>query len=350
MQHFKKKRLAIVGSFGYGKSGLDGQTIKTHSVYRLLEEKAIEYKITKVDTLDHRFTKVVTGIWNILCCSKLIMMPAHRSLATLFPICYILSKIFHFDIIIICIGGWQYEFFVGGDKWKPHKTSMQMSKKIKLFMPELQFVDINLRKDLGFRNTKVFPNFRFFESLTVSQPNNNEPLKCVFMARVNKRKGYPDLFKAFSILNQKNRNITLSIFGTIEDEERDDFFTALQNSENIEYGGEIESSRVPHTLSQFDVLLLPTHYYTEGFPGSILDAYIAGLPVIVSKWKHAYEFVEEGKTGLIYKFDDDGVLLAKSIIHLDNRRDLLNKMKIHAKEAAWQYSSEVAWLTIKDNL
>ena len=346
----RKKRIVVVGSFGYGISGLDGQTIKTQNVFRLIQERAPDTRLNKVDTLEirHRFSKLITGIWNILSCSKMVMLPADNSLAVLFPMCYVLSFLFKFEIILICIGGWQPEFFVGGTRWRAHRMSMRMCRKIKMFMPEMSSVERTLREELGFSNTRVFPNFRFVTSRALSDFNNGAPLQCVFMARVNKMKGYIDLFSAFSMLRKIGCFARLSIFGSIANEDTNDFYKLLAQADNVHYGGEIEPSKVNEVLSRFDVLLLPTHYFTEGFPGSVLDAYYAGIPVIVSEWKYAHEFVEDGKTGLIYPFGDEGELLADSILKLDAQRDSLNQMKNNARNAIVDFSDETAWEAIKD--
>lgn len=52
-------------------------------------------------------------------------------------------------------------------------------------------------------------------------------------------------------------------------------------------------------------MLLPTHYYTEGLPGSVLDAYMSGIPIIVSRWKHASEFVKMVKRVLLFHLKTD---------------------------------------------
>ena len=39
------------------------------------------------------------------------------------------------------------------------------------------------------------------------------------------------------------------------------------------------------TLKNYFALVFPTRFYTEGIPGTIIDAYYAGVPVIASKWE-----------------------------------------------------------------
>ena len=115
----------------------------------------------------------------------------------------------------------------------------------------------------------------------------------------------------------------------------------------MKYYGPLEPSEINTTLEKYDVMLLPTHFYTEGLPGSILDAYISGIPVIVTKWKHASEFVEDGVTGLIIPFDDDGSSLDEAVLRLYNDTELLQKMKTNAQRKWHEYSADRAWELIQ---
>lgn len=56
-------------------------------------------------------------------------------------------------------------------------------------------------------------------------------------------------------------------------------------------------------LSGYFALLFPTQYYTEGIPGTIIDSYAAGVPVISARWKSYADVVIEGVTGLGYEFN-----------------------------------------------
>ena len=77
---------------------------------------------------------------------------------------------------------------------------------------------------------------------------------------------------------------------------RSDFY----GCRNVRYEGVINPQNVPQVIRQYDALLLPTHYEKEGYPGAILEAYEAGLPVIVSNWPTIREIVDES-CGLLIK-------------------------------------------------
>ena len=65
------------------------------------------------------------------------------------------------------------------------------------------------------------------------------------------------------------------------------------------YGGELKPEEVRAILMNYDVLVLPTWYEGEGYPGIIVEAYSVGLPVVASRWKDIPEIIEEGKTGFL---------------------------------------------------
>ena len=57
-------------------------------------------------------------------------------------------------------------------------------------------------------------------------------------------------------------------------------------------------------MKYYFALLFPTRFYTEGIPGTILDAYAAGIPVICSRWESCADVVDDGVTGITYPFED----------------------------------------------
>ena len=61
--------------------------------------------------------------------------------------------------------------------------------------------------------------------------------------------------------------------------------------------------------------MFPTYYAGEGFAGTLIDAYSAGIPVIASDWKYNSEIVNES-VGFVYKTGDQGafVELLKTIV------------------------------------
>lgn len=342
----KKKKICVLGAFGYYNNKLDGQTVKTRNISQLLREHK-ELKVYDYDTLKVKQTKnpllILKLLKYLIISNTVIMVPADNSLEKLFPIIHKLSKLLRYKLIITCVGGWQIDFFEGTYKFTPHHKLLEISKKIHAFLPEMENVNKVLIEKYGFKNTEVFPNFRFIDDFKVLS-NTNKTLKLVYMARINRNKGYDVIFNFAELIKKECLNITIDFYGQIEPNDEIDYINKINNFNDIvKYKGFLKPNEIHTTLSGYDVLLLPTKYYTEGFPGSVLDAYIAGIPVIVSEWKHSHEFVKQGISGIIVPFENNQEDFNNAILSLYKDRDKLNEMKNAAKRESIKYTPQAAW-------
>jgi glycosyltransferase involved in cell wall biosynthesis len=86
-------------------------------------------------------------------------------------------------------------------------------------------------------------------------------------------------------------------------------------------------------------MLFPSFYKGEGFPGVILDAYIAGLPVIASDWNMNSEVVKNGETGIIIP-PDNPFEFAQAMIWMMRNKEKLQEMKIKSNELAYKYDAD----------
>ena len=67
----------------------------------------------------------------------------------------------------------------------------------------------------------------------------------------------------------------------------------------IHYNGTVPFDKSVDVLKYYFALLFPTYYEGEGFAGTLIDAYSAGVPVIASDWKYNSELVNEN-VGYVY--------------------------------------------------
>lgn len=132
---------------------------------------------------------------------------------------------------------------------------------------------------------------------------------CTF-SRVMQEKGIADAVKTVIEVNQSlwRTVFSLDIYGQV-DENQTDWFEELRKIflDYIRYGGLIPFDRSVETLKEYFALLFPTYYEGEGFAGTLIDAYSAGVLVIASDWKYNTELVNEN-VGYVYKTRDNTAL------------------------------------------
>ena len=94
-------------------------------------------------------------------------------------------------------------------------------------------------------------------------------------------------------------------------------------------------------VKQYDALLFPTLFYTEGIPGTIIDSYSAGVPIMTSLWVNSGDVFWEGETGWGYPFGEKGGL-KKLIVRFLNNPDAFFAMQDMCIDKAKLFSKENA--------
>lgn len=320
------KKILVLGYFGYLTNQLDGQTVKTRDVYRLAKEQLTDCDVEYFDTQSLQKSKLLLFkmFFKVMCCKTLFYLPAHNNLKVFFPVIFILSQLFRFKIHYFVVGGWLREYLT---HLPIHRF---MLGRIKGIHTETKRLKKELEDYYSFYNVDIFPNFRFFEF--TPKPSESEKLRIVFMARVMKQKGLDWIFDLADYISEHNLQDKYSItfFGPETEEEKEYFENNVAKYDFAEYKGTLQPKEIHETLSKYDVMLLPTHFYTEGLPGSVADAYISGIPVIVTEWKHSHEFVDDGKSGYIVPFENGKQQMINRVISLEEDRTLLRRMKANA--------------------
>ena len=336
------KKILVLGYFGYINNQLDGQTIKTRDVYNILKKNSDE-KIYFFDTQSFKHSKLNFFKMMILLSrvDVVFYLPAHNNLKYLFPLIFFFTKMINIKLNYLVVGGWLFDFL----KNKPiHRYILTRIQAIYLETDDLL---LNLRK-YNFKNIYKLYNFRVIDYpiLNLEEPIEID-IKLVFMARVQPEKGLGVIFDLDMKLKElKLDNVCIDVYGPVLDSYKDEFFNKI-NTSSINYCGVIQPEDIYSVLQRYDIMLFPTKYYTEGFPGTILDAYISGLPVIATNWLNAKEFIDDNKTGYIVDFDNDQLFVRKVIELVKNPSEILNlKKNVEVKRDS--YSADKAWEVLKN--
>ncbi len=175
------------------------------------------------------------------------------------------------------------------DKAIWHSTSneetMQICKKL------------NVQKD-KIKQIEVLPtNIINKEYKSVKKENE---LKCVFISRICEKK---NLLAAIRYVKNAEQNITLDIYGFIEDKK---YWKRCEKEigdlRRIKYCGEIEPNKVVETFSKYNLFLFPT--YSENYGHVIAEAMMGGCPVLISN-QTPWNDVEKENAGFVIKLGND---------------------------------------------
>ena len=304
-------QVTLIGHFGKKGIHVDGQTVKTRMIFDVLCSHLGEQQVRVVDTQGRFKAVILAAFWALkaFCSSKhIIMMPAHNGLKLLGPILSSLKKFFkQRGLHYVVIGGWLPEVL------RQKKHLLKALKRFDGIYVETQTASRALM-DLGLDSVYILPNFKALNPISEQELHHTlkPPYRFCIFSRVMPQKGIAVAVKAIQALNQtaKEPLYELDIYGPV-DPNHTAWFSDLKQSftDEIHYKGVAPYDQTVAILSHYDGLLFPTQFATEGIPGTILDAYASGLPVISARWESFSDLIIEGETGWGYALGDEAGLM-----------------------------------------
>ena len=336
------KKVAVIGHFAFGKEFLDGQTVKTKVLSQTLCDRFGEDAVLNVDT--HGWSKrpfrFFCNVWKTAKqAENVVMLPAHNGLRMITPLLCISAK---------CHKGCKLHYAVIGG-WLPKllQDKPGLRKKLKTFTGiyvETSTMQKALEKQ-GFANVVVLPNCKNLQILQPEQLSKSEkPYKLCTFSRVMQEKGMEDAIAAIKTINEnKGETVyTLDIYGPV-DPAQAEWFDTLQKTfpDYVRYRGKVPFDQSVDVLKDYFALLFPTRFYTEGIPGTIIDAYAAGVPVISAKWESFADVVDHGVTGIGYEFGNTEAL-KQLLFEISENPEKIIALKENCLQKARDYLPETA--------
>lgn len=114
----------------------------------------------------------------------------------------------------------------------------------------------------------------------------------IFLGHVSREKGILELIEAADRLPD---NYRVDIFGHLVEENLEANIAASKTT----YKGWLAPHEVSEVLIGYDVLVLPTFWKGEGYPGVIIEAFSVGIPVVATALEGIKEIVVHGENGLL---------------------------------------------------
>ena len=246
------------------------------------------------------------------------------------PILFLISRLFKKKIVSRCFGG---------SLDLHYKRANRLWRKI--------FDNTILKSEVMFLQTKYlinyFSNFKNTNLLhlpTTRKKNlyfknkSNKARKFLFIGRLSREKGIYDLNDTLNM----NIDITIDMYGSIENDIDIDTFNKNQS---LNYVGKFYNDKVYEIMNNYDMLILPTYYEGEGYPGAIIEAFNSHLPIITTKWRAIPEIVDSS-CGILVKINSP-IEIKNAIIKIYEDENFYKKLKNGSKLNS-EFYNEDYWI------
>ena len=292
----KPQKIIFIGLVGTGKPAIGGEIMKNQLIIRQL--KKYHNNICVIDFYGWRKRPWV--ILNLLL--KLLFNPkAALILSTAPQNMYLMVKLLYYMHSKRTIVHW----VVGGtfhNKVEQHIYDRKYYDYITANVVQIETMVEGLKK-CGVNNAIYVPNSKPIFHIPQKKFREKEVIQFVFLSRIIPDKGCNLIIKAVNQLNTEGfiNKYNVDFYGKIDNAYYEEFTRELNLIENANYEGllDLRENAGYDELAGYDVMLFPTYWHGEGFAGIFIDAFIAGLPIIVSDWNHNKEFIKDGETGIV---------------------------------------------------
>ncbi len=133
-----------------------------------------------------------------------------------------------------------------------------------------------------------YPNSRPLAAKNIAKKRRKGRCRSfVYLGHVRPVKGVRELISAAERFEE---GVSVDVYGPFYEGISDKDFEGLKR---VKYCGIITSDKVIDVLSEYDAFVLPTYHPGEGYPGVVLEAYLAGIPVICTRWRALPEIVDD---------------------------------------------------------
>jgi len=165
---------------------------------------------------------------------------------------------------------------------------------------------------------------------------------CLYVGALNYRKGIDVLLRAAALVGTSS-SVQFLIVGKAPDDPRTILRTVrrLGLDNHVRLAGFVEESEIPTYMHAADLLIVPSRL--EGFPLTMLEAFVRGLPVVASDIPPHREIIRDGWNGILYESGNPKDLAEKIESVLTNP-SLGRRLSINSKTTARQFT----WARVLD--
>ena len=228
---------------------------------------------------------------------------------TLAPILLFLARLFHKSFYLKPVGA-GLDLFINAQKKPLREYLLSVLRSTDGILTQTRLLKEDLGK-MGYTNARYLPGCRPLSTIMTVRKESPDELRLIFLGHITRLKGPLILLDALQLLAQSfDKRISCDFYGPIHDEIRDEFLKKSRSMRNVRYCGVAEAGTGPQLIANYDALVLPTYYDTEGHPGVLIEAMHAGVPVISTQIRTLSELVTNGENGFLVPTQDSRALAA----------------------------------------
>lgn len=294
-------KLIFIGPIRVGELPRGGDTMKNHIF--LERFKTVFDEVIIVDTIDWKirpwiFLKMLSVLLFVRNAKVVISCESGAASIIKFLYYFRLQKEVFYWVV-----GCGFPTRIGEGKLKANH--FHFLKKIIVQSPDM----VRTLNDAGLNNAVYIPNSKPIYS--VSAPHKEDSvIRFVFLSRIVPSKGIEYILNSTKRLNEDGLQSRFKVIFYGNSSDYPEFIDLLKGIDNVVYYGLLDLTKKEgyESLAVNDIMLFPTFYEGEGFPGVCIDAFISGLPIVATDWHCNKDIVSDGINGFIIPPKDEDAL------------------------------------------
>ena len=332
---------------------IGGQHLKVLTIQRSLSDLVGKENLKSVSTHDFKKRSVrilIDTVRGAYRSEHVFSILARNGLQYLLPLLVVLSFVTKAKNHYVVVGGWLPET-AARSRW-----ICWILKRVDFVYVESEAMKVKMQTFLDLSHISVIPNYRRCERVAWSHldARNGPVLKILYLSRVSREKGVFVAMDAVTDCSIQMPEIELrfEIWGPIADDDQKEFFRRVsQNEELLKYRGVATGSQchVIDLMAEYDLFLFPSFYPGEGQSGALIEAQLAGLPIVATNWRYNAEVVRDGENGMIVEPKNIEHMTAALKLMLSDAR-MRNDYAIASWEGALLYSENRALEIFEANI
>ncbi len=302
MSGFRSKMVLFIGRMTIDNTPCAGEVMKNQLFYERL--KQLKCNVKKFDVTNYK-RRILYPILCLRLFSEIILNRYHRIIISTHDslalrIIEALGILGKSDMV--------YYWVIGGGI-STKIENRELSSKYYLKLNKIVVEDVNIQEHLnaiGFSNVITLPNFK--PLIEIDKSENTKLNRFVFVSRITPLKGCDIILSAVRELNRKSLSFDVDFYGYIE--KGYPFEEYIKDIPNVHYKGvlQLKNKENYEFLGRYSALLFPTYYPNEGFPGVLIDGFLAGIPIISTRWRYNHHILEDQKHGWLISTQDSNEL------------------------------------------